>query len=331
MLYDLDISKQGGEDGLTNKMLKLTADSLALPLSRLFNLYLGAGCFPGKWKRGIVVPIFKNKGSKCSPDNYRPVTLLNSVSKLFERLLYDEILLHLQHNNLLYYKQSGFLPGHDTQKQLVDIVHHILENNEFNQLTRGVFLDISGAFDAVPHHLLVKKMHSYGIRGTLLELLVNYLSDRTIRVKVNQCLSESSPAGQINCGVPQGSILGPLLFLIYINDISDVIRNCNLYIYADDCSLFIPVDYEEDGTNSTLLLQSDLDNLSDWSNDWKLHFKADKSKEVIFKPGRRLGPDLPNVHLANNVIPRGASHKHLGVILDQKLSFEEHLTKVIIK
>jgi hypothetical protein len=125
-------------------MLKMVADSLDVPLGMLFNLFLSSGHFPAGWKLEIVIPIFKNKGSNCSPDNYRPVTLLNSLSKIFERTVYDVILHHLQQNYLLFER-------HDAQKHLVDIVHYILSDNESRKVTRGVFLDMSGAFDAVPH------------------------------------------------------------------------------------------------------------------------------------------------------------------------------------
>ncbi len=331
LLQSLDTSKQGGEDGIVNKMLKPIATSIDKPLCRLFNVLIKSGTFPEQWKMGIVVPIFKNKGSKILPDNYRPITLLNSLSKIFERTVYEAILSHLRTNHLLFDHQSGFLPGHSTQKQLIDIVHNIIyTTNEKKLLVRGIFLDISGAFDAVPHYLLMKKLFAYGIRGDLLKLLKSYLSGRQIRVRVGSSLSSSSTNGYINCGVPQGSILGPLLFLIYINDVADVIENCELYMYADDCSLFLPAD-PSDLLTSTRLLQDDLDRLSDWSNTWKLDFKAEKSMEVIFRSTRQTVPGFSRLHLANNVIPVGSSHKHLGLLLDEKLSFDDHLTKVISK
>ena len=331
LLQNLDSSKAGGEDGLTNRMLKLVSNSIDVPLCKLFNLFLTEGHFPDVWKLGIVVPIFKGKGSKSDPVNYRPVTLLNAVSKVFERAVYEVILEHLQKNNLLFERQSGFVPGHDTQKQLIDIVHHILQNNESNKATRGVFLDISGAFDSVPHYLLRKKLECYGIRGKILKLLNSYLDGRSIKVRVNHTCSDSSLDGQINSGVPQGSILGPLLFLIYINDLSELVKNCRLYIYADDCSLFLPVDYNQDTRESTSKLQDDLNRLSDWSKLWKLDFKAEKCKEVIFHPTRRNSINCQEVHMNNLFIPRGITHKHLGLILDSTLSFEQHLTHVITK
>jgi hypothetical protein len=178
LISSANVSKQGGEDGISNRMLKILACSLALPLSKMFNLFLRAGSFPTNWKLGIVVPIFKNKGSKSDPVNYRPVTLLNSLSKVFERLVFDAILLHLQQNDLIFERQSGFMPGHETQKQLLHIVHMLLKNNESKMVTRCVFLDIAGAFDAVPHYLLIRKLYAYGIRGNLLSLLSSYLDDR---------------------------------------------------------------------------------------------------------------------------------------------------------
>ena len=164
----------------------------------------------------------------------------------------------------------------------------------------------------------------------MLKLLKSYLSERRISVRVNNVCSSPSVNGFINCGVPQGSILGPLLFLIYINDLADVIKNCELYMYADDCSLFLPAD-PLDLHTSTQLLQEDLDCLSNWSETWKLSFKAEKSMEVIFRSARQVVPKFPRVHLGNNVIPIGSSHKHLGLILDDKLSFDNHLTKVLSK
>ena len=121
-----------------------------------------SGTFPEQWKLGIVVPIFKNKGSKMLTDNYRPITLLNSLSKIFERTVYEAVLTHLQNNHLLFDRQSGFLPGHSTQKQLTDIIHNIVSTNEQKLLSRGIFLDISGDFDAVPHHLLLKNYQPMG-------------------------------------------------------------------------------------------------------------------------------------------------------------------------
>lgn len=331
LLLSLDTSKQGGVDGISNRMLRAVACTLDIHLCRLFNKLLHVGYFPRIWKLGIVVPIFKNKGTKCSPANYRPVTLLNSLSKIFERTVYTVLLEHLQAENIIFERQSGFLPGHDAQKQLLDMVNGMLKNFENKTCTRGVFLDVSGAFDSVPHYLLIDKLWGYGIRGSLLEFLKSYLDGRQIKVRVNNSLSDVTEDGYINCGVPQGSILGPLLFLIYINDICEVVHNCRLYIYADDCSLFLPVGYQEDPLLSTRLLQEDLNRIFEWSNTWKLNFKAEKSNEVVFYPSRLVKPRFPDLLLGRDSIPLSTSHKHLGVLLDEKLTFEKHITNIVVK
>jgi hypothetical protein len=331
LLLGLDLSKGGSEDGISNRMLKLVVTSIDVPLTRLFNLFLEHGSFPSCWKLGIIVPVFKNKEPKSCPGNYRPVTLLNALSKIFERALYSPILDHLLRNNLLYERQSGFLPGHDTQKQLVSIVHQIVSNFDSGLVTRGVFLDIAAAFDSVPHFLLILKLRAYGIGGDLLELISSYLRNRWVKVKVNSTYSDDSPNGFINSGVPQGSILGPLLFLIYINDLSDVVHHCTLFLYADDSSLFCAVDPNEDLNITHNLIQNDLDNLAAWSRKWKLEFKASKCKEVVFHSVHRDIENYAPLNLNAEVIQRNTSHKHLGVILDECLSFNVHLTKVITR
>lgn len=331
LLLNLDPGKQGGVDGITNRMLRSVAVSLAPPLSKFFKKCLEEGCFPDLWKVGIVVPIYKGKGAKTSVDQYRPVTLLNSLSKVFEKLIHESIYEHLMNNDLIYDKQSGFLPGHDTQKQLVHIVHSLMRNNESKLTTRGVFLDIAGAFDAVPHHLLSIKLYAYGIRGDLLTLLNNYLCDRRVKVRVDNSYSNLSPPGFINSGVPQGSILGPLLFLIYINDLVRSVNYCDLYLYADDCSLFLPVGQNISSAESTRRLQSDLDGLLRWSNIWKLEFKHSKCREVIFSSPYIKEQRFDPVSLENLEILRVTRHKHLGLNLDSHLAFRDHIISVIVK
>ena len=331
LLLNLDSSKQGGEDEINNKLLKLVACSLDKPLCKLLNILIQHGVFPDSWKLGVVIPIFKNKGSKMDANNYRPVTLLNSMSKILEKVIYDELLSHLLQNKLLYSKQSGFLPGHNTEKQLLHIVHTILTNFDANKITRGVFLDIAGAFDAVPHFLLIKKLQAYGIKGKVLSLLYDYLKSRTVKVRVNGSYSDESKKEYINSGVPQGSILGPLLFLIYINDLSEVILNCDFYLYADDCSLFLPVLPGQSEPNSSKLIQEDLNRISDWAETWKLNFKAAKSKEIIFHSSRVRTIDYDKLILGGDFIPRERQHKHLGLFLDENLNFQYHISETIVK
>jgi hypothetical protein len=161
LLKELNVSKTGRNDGISNKMLKMVADTIDTPLYLLFSKIITVCKFPDTWKLGTLVPIFKNKVSKNMVSNYRPVTLLNAIPKILERIIYNSISNHVMVNNLLFGNQSGFLPGHDTQKQLIEIVHMLKSNINNGMETIGIFLDIEGAFDAIPHFLLVHKLIWY--------------------------------------------------------------------------------------------------------------------------------------------------------------------------
>ena len=209
-ILKLDTSKACGPDSINNKMLKLTSGSISIPLAHLFNYIFNTTVFPSSWKLGHIVPIHK-KGEKSIPSNYRPITLLSCISKLCEGIIYDRIYNHLSDNQLLYSLQAGFRKGHGTIDQLISITDGIHKELENGKWVRGVFLDISAAFDTVPHYLLVHKLRAYGLRGRLLKLIESYLSNRKFKVKIDDELSSCSVNNSVNAGVPQGSRLGPLL------------------------------------------------------------------------------------------------------------------------
>ncbi len=188
-------------------------------------------------------------------------------------------------------------------------------------------MDITAAFDKIPHHLLLHKLKSYGVRGTCFRLIKSYLTNRKIKIRVNGTYSENSPDDFINCGVPQGSILGPLLFLIYINDLPDNLSSVT-FLYADDTSLYVPVD-PKNPINAVTNLHNDVTLLSDWSNKWKLDFKPSKSALVTFaKTGKR---DYVDFLLDHTPIPKYDSHKHLGFVLDNNLNFKDHVNHLVVK
>ncbi len=229
--------------------------------------------------------------------------------------------------NLFYKQQSGFLPGHSTIDQLLAITTYIFDNFEQNKDLIGVFLDVTAAFDKIPHDLLLTKIRSYGIRGNAFEIIKSYLNNRKINVRVNDQLSNLSENNYINCGVPQGSILGPLLFLLYINDLPDALQSLT-FIYADDTSLYIPVD-PINPDPSIALLREDLSRLSEWSNKWEMDFKPSKSVLVNFT---KCGAKNYGTFKLNNVdIPTKNYHKHLGFILDKNLSFNDHVDHLAVK
>jgi hypothetical protein len=216
--------------------------------------------------------------------------------------------------------QSGFLPGVSTITQLVEIYDQFCHAVSHGKDIRVVFLDISKAFDRVWHDGLLYKLKQHGIKGKLLAWLMNYLKDRQQRVTIN---GVSSAWGNIEAGVPQGSVLGPLLFLIFINDITNVIKNCKIRLFADDTCLFIEVDNHQDSANK---LNEDLASISDWSKRWLVSFSPQKTEEMIIT---NKGPtDYPPIKLDNNLIKRVPTHKHLGLTLSQDLSWKTHVYNI---
>ena len=228
--------KAHGWDEISIQMIKLCDESLVKPLVKIFQYSLDCGIFPGKWKKANVVPVYKNKGDKSVVKNYRPVSLLPILGKIFEKYIFDTIYTYFEDNNLFTSSQSGFRKGDSCVSQLLSITHEILKSADVSIPldTRGVFLDISKAFDRVWHDGLIFKLKSYGISGNVLILVENFLSGRYQRVVLD---GQNSEWAEIAAGVPQGSILGPLFFLVYINDLPEGIVS-KLKIFADDSSLF---------------------------------------------------------------------------------------------
>jgi len=269
-LMSLDPSKATGPDGIGPRLLKEAGRTIAPSLTRLINLCLTNSTVPNMWKQANVIPLFK-KGDDSLMNNYRPVSLLPSVSKILERIVLKNVYNFMLDNNVISPHQSGFQPGDSTTNQLAFLYHTFCQALDAKKDVRVVFCDISKAFDRVWHEGLLYKLEKIGIGGSLLALFKNYLSDRTQRVVIN---GQSSVPGFIKGGVPQGSVLGPLLFLIYINDITEGIES-NVKLFADDTSLFIDVD---DPIRAANVLNRDLKRIEDWASKWLVNFSAEKTK-----------------------------------------------------
>jgi Reverse transcriptase (RNA-dependent DNA polymerase) len=199
-------------DGISMKLLRYVADFISIPLSHIFNLSLDSGVFPSKLKQSRIVPIYK-AGSPLSCDNYRPISLLCSISKILEKIVQIKLVKHLEANNLLYKHQYGFLKGKSTELNLLHVTSKITEALNDGSFCIGLFLDLKKAFDVCSHQILLRKLEKFGIMGTALLWFKNYLSGRSQCVDINGCLSVPR---SINISVLQGSILGPILFLCYI-------------------------------------------------------------------------------------------------------------------
>ena len=327
LIRNLNPNKAAGSDGISGQMLLLCDDSISVPLQIIYNNILLTSLYPDIWKIAHVTPVFK-KGDKQLIKNYRPISLLPICGKILEKLIFNRLYNYLNTNSLLTKNQSGFRPGDSTTNQLlyfIDEIHQAFDCTESFEV-RSVFLDISKAFDKVWHEGLIFKLEQNGISGCLLNLFKSYLSNRKQRVALNGSMSELT---NIESGVPQGSILGPLLFLIYINDLEKNIKS-NIKFFADDTMLFSIVQDPQLTAND---LNHDLDVISKWAHQWKLEFNPDPLKqatEVLFSCKKT--PDVhPDLFFNGIVVAKVKEQKHLGLILKPNLSFSKHIYEEIKK
>ena len=327
LVRNLNPNKASGSDGISGQMLLLCDDSIGLPLKIIFENIILTSSYPDIWKLANVTPVHK-KGDKQLIKNYRPISLLPICGKMFEKIIFNSLYSYLNANNLITKNQSGFRPGDSTTNQLlflVDEIHQAFENPKSLEI-RAIFLDISKAFDKVWHEGLIFKLKQNGISGSLLNLFESYLFNRKQRVVLNGSYSCYS---QIESGVPQGSVLGPLLFLIYINDLENNIKS-NVKFFADDTMLFSIV---KDAKMSADELNHDLDLIHQWAHKWKMEFNPDPSKqanEVLFSC-KKVHANHPALFFNGTLVKKVNEQKHLGLILDSGLTFKKHFDDKIIK
>jgi len=317
-LMTLDPSKATGPDGIGPRLLKEAGRTIVPTLTRLINLCLSTSTVPDMWKQANVIPLFK-KGDDSLMNNYRPISLLPSVSKILERIVLKSVYNFMLDNKVISPHQSGFQPGDSTTNQLSFLYHTFCQALDAKKDVRIVFCDISKAFDRVWHKGLLYKLEKIGIGGSLLSFFRNYLSDRTQRVVIN---GQNSVPGIIKAGVPQGSVLGPLLFLIYINDITEGIES-NIKMFADDTSLFIDVD---DPIQATAILNRDLQKIEKWSDKWLVKFSAEKTK-LMTCTFRSL--NHPDITFNNTILSETKEYKHLGLTFSSNLSWSAHIKAVL--
>ena len=265
--------KAGGGDMISVRMLQLCPLEVANPLQIIFQKCIDSGIFPDLWKYANVQPVHK-KNNRQIKSNYRPISLLPICGKLLEKIVFDHVYHHLNTHNLLSKNQSGFRPGDSTRYQLISITSDIYKSFESFDETRAIFLDISKAFDKVWHNGVIHKLKCNEISGNLLDFFEDYLKIRYQRVVLN---GTESNWNKIEAGVPQGSVLGPLLFLIYINDQTDDITS-QMRLFADDSSLFTCVK-GVDETHEKLV--NDLQTVTSWAHQWKMIFNPDLTKQAI--------------------------------------------------
>ena len=323
ILKTLKTNKAIGPDEISPLLLKNTADVIVGPLTLLFNKSLSSNVFPAIWKIAHITPIFKN-GDRHLCTNYRPVSLLSIPEKILEKCVFKYLFNHLRNNNLIHKMQSGFMPKDSTTHQLVYLYHVLGEALDNNKKVRVVFGDISKAFDRVWHAGLLTKLSSIGITGQLNNWFSNYLSGRAQRVVLG---SEQSDLMPIKAGVPQGSVLGPILFLVYINDIADELE-CRVSLFADDNIVDIFADTVDECAN---VLNRDLEKMENWAYTWLVTFNARKTCDMPLSLQTRTNIILPPLHFKNEVIKTVNSHCHLGLTLTSNLKWSAHINNICIK
>ena len=290
------------------------------PITKLLNKIFQSGTYPELWKIQNITPIYKNKGARTDKTMYRPISILPTLSKICESILHNRLLHHLMDNNIITQKQAAYLKGDSCSQQLLYIVHNIKKAWAHDQISHACYLDIEGAFDRVWHRGMLAKLQQINVKGKVHKLLTSYLSNRKARTNIEGSLSDLV---DVLAGVPQGSRLGPLLFLIYINDIAENLES-NASIFADDTTL---ISTGNDPAETAEVLNRDLKKISQWSDEWKLTFNPGKTYDMIFS--KKLLNNSPQLTLNSVDITRINKHKHLGVILTSDLSWDDHLSLII--
>lgn len=313
--------KAPGMDGITTNIVKslVNCNSFVDLFVRISNNMLESGTFPILAKEAIVVPIFK-KGSRKLVENYRPVSLLNAFSKILEYVLKDRLLRHLNDNHILHVEQYVFIEKSDTTSAVMDLVSELNDEIDKGKMIAGIFLDLSKAFDLMDHEILIKKLQMYGLEDKALNVFSDYLTSRSQRVRINGTLSEPLP---IVRGVPQGSVIGPLLFVIYINDMFDLHLHGKIRCYADDTSYFSS---STDIDFLTMNANVDIRLICVYMRDNLLMVDASKTQLIVFRSHMRY-TDLNfrnQFEFDGSYLTPESSVKYLGMILDCHLKWKHH-------
>ena len=321
LLANLNVHKAAGPDFITARILKETCHVVAPILKTIFCSSLLTGVVPCDWRSANVIPIYKN-GNRQNPGNYRPISLTSLVSKIFEKIVAFHITNYLECDNIFYDLQHGFRRYRSCETQLSSLVHDLMANFDHGIQTDLVLMDLSKAFDRVPHERLLYKLHWYGVRGHLHRWIRAFLMGRTQQVVLDGATSSTVPVAS---GVPQGSVLGPLLFIVYINDLQEYTKHCTVRLFADDCVLYRPIfDY-----NDTLLVQEDLSSLQNWSQDWLMCFNASKCHSMSVTLSRNA---IDATYYLNGTPLSVVDHcKYLGVIIQSDLNWNKHVEQKVSK
>lgn len=325
----IDTLKNGktpGYDSVTAEMLKEISEEISTPLEYLINNIFSTGICPSHFKMSIVKPLFK-KGEKTKPENYRPVSLITNITKIFEKIIKVRMTQYLDKYRMISEKQYGFRQGISTQDAIANITSKIYECMEDGLMTIGIFLDLSKAFDTVNHGLLLEALEELGFRGTVLKLFSNYLTNRKQSVQIKNKISSQQT---ITCGVPQGTVLGPILFSIYINKLLTLKCGGEIFSFADDTVVL----YKDDSwSNLKNKIELGFGNVLKWFDQKYLTVNYDKTKFMPFTIYKNNLPQYETISIQRNdtveLIHSTVSMKYLGVTLDRHLRWDIHAQNIV--
>ncbi|KAL8587797.1 hypothetical protein ACOMHN_021015 [Nucella lapillus] len=317
LLRNLNPKKAAGPDMIPCRLLQTVAEQLAPALTTLFRTSLETGQVPQDWKHALVQPVYK-KGDRSTAANYRPISLTSVCCKVMEHIVRTGITNHLENCGILSDHQHGFRKKRSCETQLILTLNDLAEEINQNGQTDTILLDFAKAFDKVPHHRLRMKLHHYGIRGKTLDWVANFLANRTQQVGVE---GEKSTIGHVTSGVPQGSVLGPTLFLAYINDLGNNIK-AKVRLFADDTILYRNIKHQQDADE----LQTDLKTLETWEKKWQMEFNVTKCNVLSMTNKRKKIP--PKYTLHGHILEQVPSAKYLGVEIHEKLHWGNHIHSI---
>ena len=310
-----------GPTSIPLKLLSLIPDLIITPLAYIINLSLTTGEYPELLKVVKVIPIHKG-GSTQDVNNYRPIFQLSVFDKIIEKIVHKDLYFFLEAHNILFDKQFGFRKNNSTTHALIQITELIKKSIDKGKYGCGIFIDLRKAFDTVNHEILLTKLEHYGIRGNMLDWFRSYLSKRKQYIAIN---CQSSELLDITCGVPQGSVLGPLLFLIYINDLPNVSKVLNFYLFADDTNIYYESKTLKDIEKT---INEELNKLFIWLNVNQLSLNIDKTNYIIFNPYNKPMKDHITIKINNKAIDQKEYIKYLGVLMDTTLSWKFHISNI---
>lgn len=318
IILQLKEKSSTGLDGIPMSVIKFATDFISAPLSNLINYSITNGKFPDLLKQAKVIPIFK-VGDSQQVTNYRPISILNSFSKIFEKIMASRLTKFLNNQDFFYQNQFGFRPNHSTATALITFTDFITKSIDNNETPISIFIDLSKAFDTLDHSILLRKLEHFGIRGIALKLFKDYLTNRSQQVSYKNALSTSLI---IKCGVPQGSILGPLLFLIYINDLHRSSNILKFILFADDTTIL----YSNKSLDKSFdTLNKEINKVNEWMKVNKLSLNIAKTNYIIFR--KKINQtNMHQIFIDNSTINQVSSTTFLGVMINSELNWKDHIS-----